>query len=57
MVLLADTDTILNGVKIKYGYLRNKDHRFFPKILDCYKNATDDALKDKWYSFDKVNSN
>ena len=52
----VDTDIDLNGVKIK-GYSGGMEDQLISFLKsDGYKNATDDAaLKDKWYSFDKVN--
>ena len=51
-----DTDIDLNGVKIK-GFAGGMEDQLISFLKsDGYKNATDDAaLKDKWYSFDKVN--
>lgn len=52
----TDTDIDLNGLKIK-GYLGGMEDQLISFLkTDGYKNAKDDsALKDKWYSFDKVN--
>ena len=52
----VDTDIDLNGVKIK-GFAGGMEDQLISFLKsDGYKNATDDAaLKDKWYSFDKVN--
>lgn len=52
----TDTDIDLNGLKLK-GYLGGMEDQLISFLkTDGYKNAKDDnALKDKWYSFDKVN--
>lgn len=52
----VDTDIDLNGVKIK-GFVGGMEEQLISFLKsDGYKNAADDsALKDKWYSFDKVN--
>ncbi len=52
----TDTDIDLNGIKLK-GYLGGMEDQLISFLkADGYKNAKDDnALKDKWYSFDKVN--
>ena len=51
-----DTDIDLNGVKIK-GFAGGMEDQLISFLKsEGYKNAKDDAaLKDKWYSFDKVN--
>lgn len=52
----VDTDIDLNGTKIK-GFAGGMEEQLISFLKsDGYKNAADDsALKDKWYSFDKVN--
>ena len=52
----ADTEIDLNGLKLK-GYAGGMEDQLITFLKsDGYKNAKDDAaLKDKWYSFDKVN--
>jgi outer membrane protein OmpA-like peptidoglycan-associated protein len=52
----TDTDIDLNGTKIK-GFAGGMEDQLITFLkTDGYKNAANDtALKDKWYSFDKVN--
>ncbi len=53
--MMTDSDIDLNGTMIK-GYKGGMEDNMITFLKsDSYANATDETLKDTWYSFDKVN--